>query len=98
MEHTESQAHQSVQEGDEQHGHGDTESIVVKVLSPNEEIANQMRKNGIDCQALPVASHPLERKPYYSHLFPMTPKLVTNKGVIVIRGKNVDLVQILQRS
>jgi hypothetical protein len=87
--------HPSLEEN--KHGHGDIEPVIVRILSPHEELANQMKKNGIDCEALPSGSHPLERKPYYSQLFPMTPKLVTNKGLIKIKGKNIDLVQMLQR-
>jgi hypothetical protein len=83
---------------DESHGQGDIEPVVVRVMGVHEQMADQMQKKGIDCEALPTGSHPLEGKPYYSHLFAMTSRLVTNKGLIKVKGKNIDFVQVLQRS
>ena len=97
VEYKDYPAHHSSHE-EEQHGYGDIEPVIVKVSSPHEEIADQMRKKGIDCEALPSGSHPLERKPYYSQLFSMTSRLVTNKGLIKIKGKNIDFIQLLQRN
>jgi hypothetical protein len=83
---------------EESHGHADIEPIIVKVMGVQKQMAAQMQKKGIDCEAIPIGSHALEGKPYYSHLFPMTSRLVTNKGLIKVNGKNVDFVQVLQRS
>ena len=96
MEHKDSKAHHSADE-DKQQVHADIEPVIVKVLSSQQQLADQMKKKGIDCEALPIGSHPLESKPYYSQLFAMTSRLVTNKGMIKIRGKNIDFVQVLQR-
>jgi len=98
VEHKDSHAHDSTHSHEEDHGHGDIEPIVVKMVSPNQQLAAEMKKSGVDCQALAPGSHPLERKPYFSHLFAMSPRLVTNKGLIEIRGRNIDFVQVLQRS
>jgi hypothetical protein len=57
-----------------------------------------MKQSQIGCEALPVGSHPIERKQYYSQTFSMSPKFVTNKGLVMIRGKNIDFVQLLQRN
>ena len=89
--------HSSAHEA-EPHGHGDIEPVIVKVLDMHERMADQMRKKGIDCEALPIGSHALEGRSYYSHLFAMTPRLVTNKGLIKVNGRNIDFVQVLQRS
>lgn len=82
----------------EEHGHGDSEPITIKRIAIHERIAQEMKKGGIDCDPLPHGSHHLERsETYYSHEFALTSRLVTNKGLIEIRGKNFDFVQILQR-
>ena len=90
--------HHSHTDSQEEHGHGDSEPITIKRIAMHEKFAQEMKKGGIDCDALPLGSHRLERQEtYYSHEFALTPKLVTNKGLIEVRGKNVDFVQILQR-
>jgi hypothetical protein len=96
VEHKDSQAHHSADE-DKQQAHTDIEPVIVKVLNSHEELADRMKKKGIDCEALPIGSHTLEGKPYYSQLFAMSSRFVTNKGLIKIRGKNIDFVQVLQR-
>jgi hypothetical protein len=77
---------------------GDIDPVIVKKLSAQEKMAEEMKQNQIDCEALPLGSHPIERKQYYSQTFSMSPKFVTNKGLVKIKGKNVDFVQLLQRN
>jgi hypothetical protein len=58
-----------------------------------------MKKSGIECEALPLGSHQLERQEtYYSHSFALSSRLVTNKGLIHIVGRNIEFVQLLQRN
>ena len=61
-------------------------------------MAEEMKQSQIDCEVLALGSHPIERKQYYSQTFPMSPKFVTNKGLVKIRGKNIDFVQLLQKN
>jgi hypothetical protein len=90
--------HSSHTDSQEEHGHADFEPITIKRIVMHERIAQEMKKSGIDCDALTLGSHQLERhEAYYSHEFALTSRLVTNRGLIEIRGKNVDFVQILQR-
>ena len=70
----------------------------MKKTNPNKRLASEIKKAGIDCEALELGSHPLEQKPYYSHMFAMSSKLVTNRGTVRIRGKHIDFIQILQRN
>ena len=83
---------------EEEHGHGEIEPIVVKIMSPSQTMAEQMKKGGIQCDALDLGSHNLEKGPYYSQMFALSSRLATNKGLIRVRGKNIDFVQILQRN
>jgi hypothetical protein len=78
--------------------HGDIDPIIVKKLSTREKLAEEMKQSEIDCEALPLGLQPIERKQYYSHTFSMSPKFVTNKGLVKIRGKNIHFVQLLQRN
>lgn len=96
MEHTQ---HSSQADSQEEHGRGPAESIVIKRIAVHEKLMQEMKDRGIDCAALPLGSHKLEREEaYYSHGFALSSRLVTNKGLIEIRGKNVDFVQVLQRN
>ncbi len=82
----------------EEHGHGEIEPVVAKILSPSQRMAEEMKKAGVQSDALDLGSHPLEKGPYYSQLFALSSKLATNKGLIRVRGKNVDFIQVLQRN
>jgi hypothetical protein len=96
VEHTDhTTTHASLHEGE----HGDAEPITIKRVAVHEKLAQEMKKSGIDCEALPLGSHQLEREQtYYSHSFALSSRLVTNKGLIRVTGKNIDFVQILQRN
>lgn len=95
MEHTGHTSHASTHKEE----HGDAEPIVIKRVAAHEKLAQEMKENGINCEALPLGSHELEREQtYYSHSFALSSRLVTNKGIIHIVGKNIDFVQILQRN
>lgn len=80
------------------HVHEDEESEIVRRINLNERLAEEMRENGIDCEALEVGSLPLEHKPYYSHTFAMSSKFTTNRGCIKVKSRNIDVIQIIQRN
>jgi len=83
----------------QEHGHqDDLDPITIKKLPPHEKMAEEIKKNQIDCEALELGSHSLERKQYFSETFSMSPKFVTNKGLVKIKGQNIDFVQLLQRN
>lgn len=75
------------------------EPIIIRKTAMYERLAEEMKKNGVDCITLPLGSHKLEREEtYYSHGFALSSRLVTNKGLIEVRNKNIDFVQVLQRN
>lgn len=76
----------------------DPDPIIVKRLSAHEKMADEIKKTHIECAAVELGSHPLERKHYFSHTFSMSPKFVTNKGLVKIKGRHIDYVQLLQRN
>jgi len=83
---------------EDEHGHGEIEPVVAKIQSLSQTMAEEMKKGGVQGDALDIGSHPLEKGPYYSQLFALSSRLVTNKGLIKVRGKNIDFIQILQRN
>ena len=82
----------------EEHGHGDIEPVIERKMNVNEILAEEMKREGIQCESLPVGSHPLESRTSSSHMFMLTSRLTTNRGLIKVRGKSVDFVQIIQRN
>jgi hypothetical protein len=74
--------------------------IILKRVNLNERLAQEAKNElGIDCEAVEVNSLAIESKPsYYSYKFPMSPKIVTNRGCIKVKGKRFGLIQIIQRN
>jgi hypothetical protein len=68
----------------------------------NERIAQEISKNGIHCKAVTdIGSLEIEKKHYYSYLFAMSPRIVTNRGCIRLEGGNkgnIDFIQIIQKN
>ena len=74
-----------------------------KIMNLNEILAKEISQNGIECKAITdIGSLPIEKKSYYSQLFPMSPRIVTNRGCIRLEGngtrRNIDFIQIIQRN
>ena len=70
-------------------------------VSLNERIAHEIAKTGISCNAVTdIRSLEIEKKQYYSYLFAMSPRIVTNRGCIRFDGTstgNIDFIQIIQK-
>lgn len=74
-----------------------------KTMNLNEILAKQISQNGIECKAISdIGSLSIEKKSYYSHLFPMSPRIITNRGCIRLEGngtrRNIDFIQIIQKN
>ena len=73
-----------------------------KIMNLNEILAKEISQNGIECKAITnIGSLPIEKKSYYSYLFPMSPRIITNRGCIKFEGngrRNIDFIQILQKN
>jgi hypothetical protein len=72
-------------------------------ISINERLARQINQNGIKCEAVTeIVSLGIEKKPPYSFLFPLSPRIVTNRGCIRLTQENdrssIDLIQIVQKN
>jgi hypothetical protein len=73
-----------------------------EAIGLNERIAQEISKNGIECKAImDIGSLPIENEPYYSHLFPLSPRVTTNRGCIRLEDNsksNIDLIQVIQKN
>jgi hypothetical protein len=74
-----------------------------KTMNLNEILAKEISQNGIECKAITdIGSLPIEKKSYYSYLFPMSPRIVTNRGCIRLEGngtrRNIDFILIIQKN
>jgi hypothetical protein len=72
-------------------------------ISINERLAREINQNGIKCEAVTeIGSLGIEKKPPYSFLFPLSPRIVTNRGCIRLTPENdrsnIDLIQIVQKN
>jgi hypothetical protein len=79
--------------------------IIIKeeeTISLNERLAQEIIQSGIECKAImDIGSHAIEKQPYYSFLFAMSPTIVTNRGSIRLEGngrRNIDFIQIIQKN
>jgi hypothetical protein len=75
----------------------DQELETIIRINLNERLAEEMKKNGIDCKAVEVNSLSIEQKPYFSNNFAMSSKFITNRGCIRINYRNIDIVQIIEK-
>jgi hypothetical protein len=73
-----------------------------EAISLSERLAQEISKNGIECKAITdIGSLEIERKPCYSYLFPLSARIVTNRGYIKLEGngtRNIDFIQIIQKN
>jgi len=73
-----------------------------EAIGLNEKMDQQISKNGIQCKAITdIGSLEIERKLCYSYLFPLSTRIVTNRGYIKLEGngtRNIDLIQIIQKN
>ena len=75
----------------------DSESDVFHPVNKNEEYCLSLKKIGIDAEAIPLESIGDEHDDYYSKYFVNSPAMVTNHGIIILKGSNIDEVQIIQK-
>jgi hypothetical protein len=59
-------------------------------------------QNGVECKAMKATGLlEIEKKPYYSYLLAMSPRIATNRGCIRLEGngrRNIDFVQVVQKN
>lgn len=74
------------------------ESDTFKKLDINEIFASQMVANGLAAEAIPLGSLELEREEYYNNDIGSSPRLITNRGCIRVKDKEISIIQIIQKN
>jgi hypothetical protein len=75
----------------------DSESDTFHPVNKNEEFCELLKKIGIDAEAKPIDTDEIEKENCYSKHFTNSPAMVTNHGIIQLKGSNIDIVQIIQK-
>jgi hypothetical protein len=74
-----------------------------ETISINERLAQEIIQNGIECEVMTnTRSLSVTKKPCYSYLYAMSPRIITNRGCIRLSERNgtrnIDVIQIVQRN
>lgn len=77
---------------------GENDSETIKISSLNEIFASQMKNSGLTVEAVPLGSLNLESEDYYNNDIGSNPRLITNRGCIKIKDKEITMIQIIQRN
>ena len=72
------------------------ESDTFKKLEINEIFASQMMAKGLAAEAIPLGSLELEYEEYYNNDIGSSPRLITNRGCITVKDKEISIIQIIQ--
>jgi hypothetical protein len=75
----------------------DSESDTFHPTNKHEEFCESLKKIGVDAEAKPIDTEEIEKENYYSKNFTHSPAMVTNHGIIKLKGSNIDEVQIIQK-
>jgi len=75
----------------------DSEPDTIPLKTKPEEFSDFLKEIGITAQAKEIATDEAEKDDYYSRYFSVTPRMVTNKGCLEVKGTNIDIVQIIQK-
>ncbi len=75
----------------------DTESDTFVIKSVPEQYSDKLEEIGISSSPIEITTDEMENDDYYSRVFSQTTRMITNKGCLDIKGKNIDVIQIIQK-
>ena len=75
----------------------DTESETFVIKSIPEKFSEKLSKIGIKSSVKEIGNDDVENDDYYGRFFTLTTRMVTNKGCLGVNGKNIDVIQIIQK-
>lgn len=75
----------------------DTESDTFVLKTWPEKVADMLEHIGVDSSPKEIGSLDIEKHDYYSRYFSHSPRMITNKGCLEVKGKNIDVIQIIQK-
>ena len=75
----------------------DSEPDTIPLKTKPEQFCDFLEEIGITAHAKEMATDEVEKGDYYSRYFSVTPRMVTNKGCLEVKGTNIDIIQIIQK-
>ena len=75
----------------------DSESDTFVYKTWPEKFSDMLKEIGVDSESQEIGTNDIEKGDYYSRYFSQTPRMVTNKGCIVVKNSNIDTIQIIQK-
>lgn len=75
----------------------DSEPDTFKLKTKREIFCELLDGIGVEAEPKKFESDEVEKGDFYSKYFSHSPAMVTNHGCVQIKGRNVDVVQIIQR-
>ena len=75
----------------------DTESETFVIQSIPEKFSDMLKEIAISSAPKEIATDDVENDDYYSRVFSQTTRMITNKGCLEVKGKNIDVIQIIQK-
>jgi len=75
----------------------DSESDTFVYKTWPEKYHDMLAEIGVESEAKAIATVDVENGDYYSRYFSQTPRMVTNKGCLELKGTNIDVIQIIQK-
>jgi hypothetical protein len=71
------------------------ETFVLKTIP--EKFSEILQQIDVSSTPKEIATDDVEYDDYYSRVFSQTTRMITNKGCLEVKGKNIDVIQILQK-
>ena len=75
----------------------DSESETFVLKTEPEKFSDKLKEIDVTSTPKEIATDDVESDDYYSRVFAQTTRMVTNKGCLEVKGKNIDVIQILQK-
>ena len=75
----------------------DSESDTFVIKSVPEQYSDKLEEIGISSSPIEITTDEMENDDYYSRVFSQTTRMITNKGCLEVKGKNIDVIQIIQK-
>lgn len=71
------------------------ETIVLKTEA--ERYCDLLKEIGVSAEPNEIGTVDVEKADYYSRYFSQAPRMITNKGCLAVKNKNIDVIQIIQK-
>ncbi len=75
----------------------DTEPETIVLKTWPEKFSDALKEIGVESEPKEIGSLDVEKTDYYSRYFAHSPRMITNKGCLEVKGTNIDVVQIIQK-